>query len=136
MQSTLRASTLIVMIHAFVVTLHGLAHDRIPVPLSLFQSLFVGSIIVLAPIIAIILIWTRFQKAGFWLLLSSMVASLLFGIYYHFLVISPDHVSQIAFMGWGLLFHITAILLLLVEGLGCAFGVWTLTTLQQREPVL
>jgi hypothetical protein len=136
MQSVTRYGTIVVILNAVVVALHGLAHDKIPVPLSVFQSLFVSSIIVLAPIVAMILLWTRFQKIGSWLLFSSMAASLVFGVCYHFIVISADHVSQIPFTGWGILFHITAILLAFVEGLGSGVGVWALKKLQQREQVL
>lgn len=132
----IRYGTIIVVIHAIVVALHGLAHEKIPVPLSLLQSLFVGFIIVLAPLSALILLWTPFQQVGSWLLLSSMAGANLFGVYYHFIVLSPDHISQIPFAGFGILFHITAILLFLIEGLGCAIGGWALNTLQRKEQVL
>lgn len=136
MHSIIRHGTIVVVIHAIVVALHGLAHEKIPVPLSLLQSLFVGSMIVFAPIAAMILLWTPFQLAGSWLLLGSMVGAILLGVYHHFIVISPDHISQVPFAGWGVLFQITAILLFLTEGLRCAIGAWTLSTLQRREQVL
>lgn len=82
--------TATVVSHAMVVALHGLAHVKIPVPLSLPQNLFVSSVIVFAPIAAMILLWTPFQLAGSWLLLSSMAGALLFGLYHHFIAFSPD----------------------------------------------
>ncbi|MBD2777843.1 hypothetical protein [Iningainema tapete] len=136
MQSVIRYSTIVVVIHAIVVVLHGLAHEKIPVSLSPLQILFVGSIIVLAPIAAMILLWTPFQLAGSWLLLSSMAGAMLFGLYHHFIAISPDHISQVPFVGWGVLFQITAILLFFTEGLGCGVSLWALKTLQQREQIL
>ncbi|BAY49375.1 hypothetical protein SAMD00079811_70040 [Scytonema sp. HK-05] len=96
--------TAIVVMHALTNGLHGLAHVEIPVRLSLVQSLFVGIVIFPTPIIAAVLLWTQFYRIGSWLLLSSIAGSLLFGIYNHFIVISPDHVSQVSFEGWGLLF--------------------------------
>jgi hypothetical protein len=60
-----RYGTLIVMIHGIVNGLHGLAHLKIPVPLSLLQSLFVGIIIFLIPIIAAVLLWTPLSLARF-----------------------------------------------------------------------
>lgn len=125
--------TAAVVSHAMVVALHGLAHVKIPVPLSLPQNLFVSSVIVFAPIAAMILLWTPFQLAGSWLLLSSMAGALLFGLYHHFIAFSPDHISQVPFAGWGIVFQITALLLLLTEGLGSAFGAWALSPLQQRR---
>ncbi len=128
--------TTIVVIHAIVNGLHGLAHVEIPVSLSLLQSLFVGIVIFLTPIIAAVLFWTKFYHIGSWLLLSSIAGSLLFAIYNHFIVISPDHVSQVSFEGWGLLFQVTAILILIVDGFGCWIGIWALKTIQQQELVL
>ncbi len=125
--------TTVVIIHAIANGLHGLAHVEIPIPLSLLQALFVGIVIFLIPIVATILLWTQFDRIGSWLLLSSIAGSLLFGIYNHFIVMSPDHVSQVSFAGWGLLFQITAILILIVDGLGSGFGVWTLRNMQQQE---
>ena len=46
--------TVVVFIHAITNGLHGLAHMEIPVSLSLLQSLFVGIVIFLTPIIAAI----------------------------------------------------------------------------------
>ena len=130
-----QCGTIIVVLHAIAHGLHGLAHVEIPVPLSPLQSMFVGAVILLAPIIAAVLLWTPFDRIGGWLLLSAMVAALLFGIYNHFLVISADHVSHVSFAGWGLLFQITAILTLIIDGLGCWLGAQALKTTQQPEKV-
>lgn len=81
--------TAIVIMHALLHGLHGLAHQEIPVPLSLLQGLFVGVVVILAPIIAAGLLWTPFHGIGSWLLLSSIAGSLLSEIYNHHLVISP-----------------------------------------------
>jgi hypothetical protein len=125
--------TAIVVIHGIANGLHGLAHVEIPVALSLLQSLFIGIVIFLIPIIASVLLWTQFYRIGSWLLLGSMTGSLLFGLYNHFIVMSPDHVSQVSFAGWGLLFQVTAFLILIVDGLGCGVGVWAIKTIQKGE---
>lgn len=131
-----RYGTVIVVMHLLTNGLHGLAHVEIPVALSLLQSSFVAIVIFLIPILAAILLWTPFYRTGSWLLLSSIAGSLLFGIYNHFLVISSDHVSQVSFAGWGLLFQITAYSILIVDGLGCWIGVWALRAIQQPERVI
>jgi hypothetical protein len=131
-----RYGTAIVVLHLIANGLHGLAHVKIPVSLSLLQSLFVGIVIFLAPVIAAILLWTPFYRIGSWLLLSSIAGSLLFGIYNHFIVISPDHVSQVSLAGWGLLFQITAILIVIVDGFGCWIGLEALKTGRQPENVV
>jgi hypothetical protein len=128
--------TTIVVIHAIAHGLHGLAHQQIPVPLSLFQAVFVGVVILLAPIIAAVLLWTQFYRIGSWLLLYSMAASIMFGIYNHYIVISPDHVSHVSFVGWGLVFQVTAILTLIVDGLACWISISALKAVPQNEKVL
>lgn len=128
--------TAIVLMHAIAHGLHGLAHEEIPVPLSLLQSLFIGIVIVLTPIIAVVFLWTPFYRLGSWLLFSSMAGAIVFGIYNHFIVISPDHVTHVSFAGWGLLFQITALLTLIIDGFGCWISAWALKTLQQSEQVL
>ena len=127
--------TLIVVLHALVHGLHGLAHVNIPVPLSLLQTWFIGVVIYLIPIIAAVLLWTPFARIGGWLLLSSMAGAILFGIYNHLIVISPDHVSQVSFANWGLLFQITAVLTLIVDGVAAWIGAWALKALPQPEEV-
>jgi hypothetical protein len=127
--------TAIVVLHAISNGLHGLAHAEIPIPLSLLQSLFVGIAIFPIPIVAAVLLWMHFYRIGSWLLLGSMAGSLLFGIYNHFIVLSPDHVSQVSLTDWGLLFQITAILIVIVDGLGCGVGAWALRSIQQPEKV-
>jgi hypothetical protein len=125
--------TAIVVLHAIANGLHGLAHVEIPVALSLLQSLFIGIVIFLIPIIAAVLLWTQFSRIGSWLLLGSMAGSLFFGLYNHFIVMSPDHVSQVSFAGWGLLFQVTAFLIEIVDGLGCGVGVWAIKTIRKGE---
>ncbi len=128
--------TAIVVMHVLVHGLHGFSHNEIPVSLSLLQGLFVGVVVLLAPIIAAGLLWTPLYRIGSWLLLGSFAGSLLSAIYNHHLVISPDHVSQVSFAGWGLLFQATAYLMLLIDGLGCWIGVLALKTVQPSEKAI
>ena len=59
------------------------------------QNLFVYTVVVLAPLFAVGLLWTRHVRLALWLFLPAMCASLLFGIYYHYVFISPDNIHHL-----------------------------------------
>ena len=112
--------TLAVLAHLVVVLIHGRAHTDLGVGLANWQQLYVMVIILLAPLIALALSWTRLAKAGVWLLLISMLASLVFGAVYHYIIISNDHVSPLPPGEARGVFRITALLLLITETAGVA----------------
>jgi hypothetical protein len=118
--------TTIVAVHAAATLLHAIPHMAIPVPTTPAQNAFIAIVINLAPLVAATLLWTRFGRTGAWLLLASMAGSLAFGLYYHFIVEGPDHVSRVPADGWGTLFLASSVLLSVTEGLGCWIGVWAL----------
>jgi hypothetical protein len=60
--------------------------------------------------------------AGAWLVAATMTGALVFGIVNHFLIVSPDHVSQVSGQGQGL-FRTTAVLLVLTEAAGIGAGI-------------
>ena len=110
--------TIAVAAHLIVVVLHGQAHTRLNVGLSNWQQAYVLAVIVLAPLIALVLSFTWFARAGLWLLFASMLGSLIFGASYHYLIISPDHVAHLPPGDARSLFCMTALLLLLTETFG------------------
>jgi Na+(H+)/acetate symporter ActP len=90
-------------------------------------------VIAAAPIVALVLYWTRFAASGALLLGVSMLSGMLFGIYYHFVAISPDNVSHLP-PGHGQHFFIaTAIALVPLELLGTAYGFWSWNRLRARK---
>jgi len=112
--------TIAVLAHLIVNVFHGQAHTRLGVGLSNWQQLFVFAVIVIAPLVALVLSFTRYDGAGLWLLLVSMLGSLIFGTVYHYIIISPDHVAHLPAGEARGLFRVTAVLLLITE----AFGVF------------
>ena len=131
MEKLTQYGTSVVAAHTVIVALHALSHEVLLVALSLFQSLFVGIVIILAPLLAAILLWTRFSRMGAVLLFCSMVGALAFGLYNHFILIGPDHIFQIPMTGWGILFQVTAVLLAMTEGLGVGVSIWGLKNTSQ-----
>src|SRR5690242_8140480 len=109
--------TVFVLIHLVINLLHGRAHTELQIGLSSFQLFFVVGVILVSPLLALVLLWTPYQPLGLVLLTASMVGAVLFGLYYHFVVPSPDYVAHVPDGYWGDLFRITAVLLALSETL-------------------
>ena len=110
--------TIAVVAHLIVVLLHGQAHTRLDVGLSNWQQVYVIAVILLAPLLALALSFTRYFRAGLWLLLASMLGSLVFGGCYHYIIISSDHVAHLPAGDARGLFRVTALLLLITETFG------------------
>jgi hypothetical protein len=112
-----------IIAHVAVVALHSAAHQILGVQASPVQLLFIVIVIMLAPLVAWLLLWKSRRTTGALLLAGSMAGSLIFGVYNHFIAISPDHVAEVTHLpqqNWALIFQITAALLALIE----AFGIW------------
>ena len=125
-RSIVLLSTVSVLAHLLVSIIHGRAHDGLRVGLSSWQNMYVLIVIVVAPLIAMMLIWTRLARPGLVLLVISMAGSLIFGIVYHYIVISPDHVSHLPSGDAQSLFRTTALLLVVTELFGVVVGLWGL----------
>ena len=87
--------TVLAAIHLTVVIWHGAAHSDLAVVLSRVQTLFVFAVILIGPVLATLLLWTPLRDFAIWLYAISMFASLLFGVYYHFISVSPDNVHYL-----------------------------------------
>jgi len=125
-RSIVLLSTVSVVVHLVVSMVHGRAHEHLAVGLSNWQNIYVLTVIVIGPLIAMLLIWTRLARFGLVLLVISMAGSLIFGVAYHYVVISPDHVSHIPSGDAQGLFRTTALLLVVTELFGVAVGLWGL----------
>jgi hypothetical protein len=110
--------TIVVLAHLVINLLHGRAHTDLGVGLTTWQYIFVMTVILLAPLIALVLSWTRYAGAGLWLLFVSMLGSLIFGFCYHYIIISNDHVAHLPAGDARGMFRMTALLLLITEALG------------------
>ncbi|MGH7495031.1 MAG: hypothetical protein ACREOO_21875 [bacterium] len=126
-----RSATFIVIGHLLVLFLHAFAHVKLGVYASPLGNVFIVVVIWLAPLAAIAMLWAGRIRTGVIVLLGAMSGSLLFGLYHHFIVISPDHVSHVPAGDERELFQITAVLLAVVEAAGSSFGVWAWRVLRR-----
>ena len=115
--------TAIVLAHLVVNLVHGAAHRELRIDLSAAETLFVALVILLGPLLAMGLLWTRMRSLGLALLALTMAGSLVFGLYHHFVAMGPDHVGAQVPGFWETTFAITAWMLLLMEAVGAYIGV-------------
>jgi hypothetical protein len=116
----------IVLIHFAINMAHGIAHTHLAIGLNAFQKLFVALVILVGPFYAAYLIWRGSMRVGGALLAISMGGALVFGVYYHFILPGPDHVTHIGMpisLDMRDIFDVSAVLLALFECLGMLAGV-------------
>ena len=122
----------VVVLHFVVVVLHAIAHEVLPVKATPAQLAFIIPVIIVAPVLAGFLL-RKFERAGSILLAASMLGSLVFGVYYHFIADTIDHIAHVAFLQpvfWSQMFQVTAYLLALFEMFGTGVGLILLTRQQ------
>ena len=115
--------TLIVSVHMAALLGHASSHAHLTIGVGTWRSAFIAIVIFAAPLFAMILLWMRFQTAGLYSLGISMAGSLIFGVYYHFVVAGADNAVGMGPGVWRTAFRITAGLLAAIEALGCAWCV-------------
>jgi hypothetical protein len=81
--------------HFLTVVVHSVAHEILSVKATPAQLAFIIPVIIFAPVIAGFML-PKFSKAGAAMLLVSMLSSFVFGLYYHFIADTNDHVAHVA----------------------------------------
>ncbi|MGH2359462.1 MAG: hypothetical protein ACRDGM_02830 [bacterium] len=122
--------SLVVLLHVVINIAHAVAHRQLGIAISAWQTGFVAMVIGLGPIAAAALLWTSRSRVGAWVLGGSMTSSLLFGTYYHYIAISPDHVRHLPPGDQQALFRWTALLLAISELLGLAVSLWAISRMR------
>jgi len=108
---------ILVALHFVVSVVHGAAHLDLHIGLKNWQTVYVLVIISALPLVSGFLLWRR-ARSGFLLLLFSMLGSLVFGGYYHFIATGADNVTELGLHAWSAPFQVTAVLLALTETAG------------------
>jgi hypothetical protein len=85
----------LLLVHLAASLWHGSADTHLGIELSTEQTLFIYIVIIIAPVVAAILVWTRDESIGLWLFFLSMLGSVLFGAYHHYVLVSPDNISHL-----------------------------------------
>ena len=87
--------TAIVLIHLVGNLWHGAAHTSLEIYLPGIKTAFVIVVILIGPILGAALTWTSYSLLGSWTVGLAMVGSVVFSVYHHFILISPDNVEHL-----------------------------------------
>jgi hypothetical protein len=114
----------IILFHTAINVLHGGAHVGENVrSLTLAQILFITIVIFITPLVALFLLGrTRWLAWGGWWFFLSMLGSLLFGVWYHFVVPGADNIASLSPGVWKVPFQLTSILLTVIDAGGTLVG--------------
>ena len=119
MKSTARYATFVVLAHAGAVFWHLVLVAKITRGLTGHQVLAATVAISLVPTVALVLLWAHFLRLGGFLLFLPLAVGLIIGGAEHFVTPGPLNVFYMATTPWALPFRVTAVLLLVLELLGC-----------------
>lgn len=87
--------TALVVFHLVASLWHGSAHAQLAIALPPEKTIFVYVVILIAPIVAAVLLWTRYVSIGLWVFFLSMLGALLFGAYHHYVLVSSDNIGHL-----------------------------------------
>jgi hypothetical protein len=122
------SAVVIVWLDLAVNVIHALAHIGANIWLSNLGNVFVGVVILIAPLVSLFLLHTaRLEWLGALLLFLSMLAACLFGVWNHFLLPGSDNVAHVPPGVWQQPFQITAVLLTILQAAGTGIGIWCLS---------
>ncbi len=85
----------LVLAHHAVAGIHDGAHADLAIVMSALQNAFIYLVIVAAPLLGAILLWTPYRSAGLGLVVSGMIGALIFGVVHHYMLESVDHISHL-----------------------------------------
>ncbi|HEU4510415.1 MAG TPA: hypothetical protein VFR78_19425 [Pyrinomonadaceae bacterium] len=123
----------VIALHFVIVVLHSIAHEVLSVKATPAQLSFIIPVIIVTPLVAGFLL-AKHYRAGMVLLAASMLGSFVFGLYYHFVADTIDHVSHVAHLQpafWSQMFQATAYLLAISELVGVVVG--SISLLNRRQ---
>jgi len=89
------AISILVIVHLIAALWHGDAHSTLGIDLPTLKDIYIYVVIVAAPIVSVILVWTRFMIFGAGLFAFSMAGAVVFGAYHHYILVSPDNIAHL-----------------------------------------
>lgn len=119
-----RAAVAVVAAHYAANLVHGVAHQGVPVPLTTLQTVFVVLVVGVAPLLSLWLLREGRTTAAWTSLAVFLMASLVFGLVFHYILDTVDHVANVPAGFWHGPFVGTAALVALADGAGVIVSLW------------
>lgn len=82
----------VVVLHFLIALIHGIAHGRVSVDLTTWQGVFVGAVVVIAPVAGVVVRARGRRRVGTLVTAVSMLAAFVFGTLYHFVLGGDDNI--------------------------------------------
>lgn len=118
-----RFVVLVILTHLIAAALHGVAHATLAVPVGGAAGLlFIAGAVYVGPLAALAALLAGRGVAAGAVLSTSMGAALLYGLAFHFVLPTPDHISAVPIAPWGWVFQFTAVAIAALEACGLAGG--------------
>lgn len=119
-----RLAVIVILTHLAAATLHAAAHGVLGVRAGGVAGLLVvAATVYLGPLVALAWLLGGRRVAGALVLAVSMGGALVYGITYHYVLRTPDHVAQVPPGVWGEVFRFSAAVIAVLEAFGLAAGV-------------
>ena len=83
------------VLHLGLTVWHTGAHEELQIGLPPLKLAYAYAVIVIAPPLAGALAFTRFARAALWIFTLAMVGSLVFAVYHHYILVSPDNIAHL-----------------------------------------
>ena len=87
--------TELVVLHLWPSIRHGIDHGALQVELPANKGHFVLWVVLVLPLVATFALWTRWVLPSLWVVGLAFVAASAFGIYHHYVLISPDNIRHL-----------------------------------------
>jgi len=130
----MRFAVVIILTHLAAAALHGVAHATLAVPAGgPVGALLVAAAVFAGPLLALAGLLRGRRLAGALVLSGSMAVALVYGLAFHYVLRTPDHVAHAPPGMWGDVFRFSAAVIAILEACGLAAGLLLTASLLRRD---
>ncbi len=87
--------SLLIVLHLLPTVQHGMDHSALEVSLPALKWGFVYTVVVATPLVTLPFLWSRWMIAALWAVTIAFAAGTVFGVYHHYILVSPDNIFHL-----------------------------------------